>query len=72
MTPIQGGIVVEFRVHGAEGTRTYAYYGADAIAIQGGADPAQFSGERDGGARASVSSFGEVAGEIATDIAEIL
>jgi hypothetical protein len=76
ITPTKSGCVVIFRVHGGEGTRQYAYYGADAMAVMSGADPADYAGERDGdGGGFSIggdigSDIGEAGEAIATDIGE--
>lgn len=68
MEPFAGGVQVTFRVHGVEGERMYAYYGTDALAILGGADPAGYVGERDGG---PAGGSGEIGADIADAILDI-
>jgi hypothetical protein len=70
MIPFSGGIQVVFKVHGVEGARTYAYYGADAIAIESGADPADYEGVRDGGPQGGAGLPGSL-GSDASDIGEV-
>ena len=67
-----GGLTVVFECHGGE-NRMYYYKPPDSLAILGGADPAQFAGERDGGPGAAgiVEDIAVDIGEAAIDIGEI-
>jgi hypothetical protein len=73
IVPTKTAVYVVFRVHGGEGQRTYEYNLSDGLAIIGGADPAQFSGERvDGVPSGSASDFAGSIAEAIPDITELL
>jgi hypothetical protein len=65
-------VLVTFKVHGAEGTRTYQYFDLEAVrGIMNGEDPSQWSGVQvSGGGGGSAVDTGAI-GEIGEDIAEI-